>query len=337
MHLAGSRALRASSIEPRVVATGPHSPRARPPRRRRVSSEPVTSTRSIVLAVVVLLLLVGVPLGLHFAQLRHDVLPFDVATAYPPEKPIVGGEAFAATLAAIIEHELASPAGWRPNDFVLWGPSVLADNNANRQLGIIQAARETSRVFRDNLTKVSATEYDPNLVEADTMLRNDARKFWFPSAESRFRQGVAALRRYIAGLERTPPTSKPINQRNVELIRMFQAWTDLLGDAHSNLLRDASFVQTDDDFYHAQGYAHVMHYMILALKREYGTALAGRGTVLEMFDHIAQSLGTAATMKPLVVLDGSPSGLFANHRRNLDSYIIDARQLMYTIREELEK
>jgi hypothetical protein len=42
-------------------------------------------------------------------------------------------------------------------------------------------------------------------------------------------------------------------------------------------------------------------------------------------------------MKPLVVLDGSPSGLFANHRRNLDSYIIDARQLMYTIREELEK
>jgi len=42
-------------------------------------------------------------------------------------------------------------------------------------------------------------------------------------------------------------------------------------------------------------------------------------------------------MKPLIVLDGGPAGLFANHRRNLDSYIADARQLMYAIREELEK
>jgi hypothetical protein len=42
-------------------------------------------------------------------------------------------------------------------------------------------------------------------------------------------------------------------------------------------------------------------------------------------------------MKPLVVLDGSPSGIFANHRRNLVAYIVDARQLMYSIREELEK
>jgi len=56
-----------------------------------------------------------------------------------------------------------------------------------------------------------------------------------------------------------------------------------------------------------------------------------------MFDHVAESLGRAATMKPLIVLDGGPAGLFANHRRNLDSYIADARQLMYAIREELEK
>jgi hypothetical protein len=37
------------------------------------------------------------------------------------------------------------------------------------------------------------------------------------------------------------------------------------------------------------------------------------------------------------VLDGSADGLFANHRRNLDAYVVDARQLMYSVREELEK
>ena len=48
-------------------------------------------------------------------------------------------------------------------------------------------------------------------------------------------------------------------------------------------------------------------------------------------------LGEAAVLKPLVVLDGPPEGLRANHRRNLDGYITEARQKMYSIREELEK
>ena len=278
------------------------------------------------------------PLVLHFAQKRHDRLPFDVDAAYPAERELVGGEAFATTLAELVQHELSSPTGWRPNDFFLWGPGLWADNNANRQLGIIQAARESVRVLRDHLTKVSATEYDPNLREADTLLRNDEQKFWFPAAETRFQEGVDALRRYVAGLEAEPRTSKPLTQRNVELIRLLQIWTDLLGDAHANLLReDAPFLETDDYFYHAQGLTHVMYHLTRAVKREYARDLAGRGTVLELLDRIAESLGRAARMKPLVVLDGDPSGVLANHRRNLDAYVVDARQLMYSIREELEK
>ena len=42
-------------------------------------------------------------------------------------------------------------------------------------------------------------------------------------------------------------------------------------------------------------------------------------------------------MKPLIVLDGSDAGLTANHRRNLDVYIAEARQKIYSIREELDK
>src|SRR5688572_10865918 len=148
--------------------------------------------RSVVVVIIALLALLVTPLALHFGQRSHNVLPYDVLAEYPADRQIVGGEAYAATLAALVEHELESPAGWRPNDFILWGPSVLADNNANRQLGIIRAVRESARVFRDNLTKVSASEYDPNLNDADTKLRNDEHKFWFPSAESRFREGVAA-------------------------------------------------------------------------------------------------------------------------------------------------
>lgn len=291
-----------------------------------------------IVAVIVILLCIGGPLVLHFGQKRHDRLAWDMNAQFPPNQPIVGGEVFATAVIAIMEHELDGITGWRPNDFVLWGPHLCADNNANRQLGIIQALRESVRVFKDHLTKVSSNEFDPNLVAADTAFRNDAEKFWLPSAEGKFREGIRHLRAYIDGLRTTPPRSRPINQRNIELIRLFQAWSDLLGDAHANLYREPESVwRTDDDFYHAQGYAHVMFHLVRAVGREYEHEFETKPVVRTLFDEVAVALGQAAVMKPLIVLDGAPDGLFANHRRNLDAYINEARQKMYSIREELEK
>jgi hypothetical protein len=282
-------------------------------------------------------------LALHFGQKRHDVLPFDPASAAAVGEPVPPGAVLATTIAEIMEHELASGFGWRPNDFVLWGPAVLADNNANRQLGILQAVRETMRVMKDHLTKVSSDEYDPNLVEADTMFRNDAYRWVLPSAESRYREGIDRLRTYVRGLDPRLATSKPLTQRHMELLRLFQTWSDLLGDAHANLYRSSAqgrrlrAWETDDLFYHAQGYAHVIGHAMRALELEYAQSLRERPVLKTLFDDVARSLGAAATLKPVVVLDGRPAGIFANHRRNLDAYVTEARQKMYSIREELEK
>ena len=278
------------------------------------------------------------PVVLHFGQKRHNVLAYSVATQFPADKAIVGGEVFATSAIAIMDHELNGITGWRPNDFVLWGPQLWADNNANRQLGIIQALRESIRVFKDHLTKVSSNEFDNNLVEADTDFRNDAQKLWLPSAESKFREAVRHLQAYVDGLRSTPPRSRPINQRNIELIRLFQAWSDLLGDAHANLYREPeSPWKTDDDFYHAQGFAHVMYYLVPAVGREYQHEFETKPVMRTLFEEVTVALGKAATLKPLIVLNGRSDGVFANHRRNLDAYITEARQKMYSIREELEK
>lgn len=286
---------------------------------------------------IVVLCLLG-PIVLHVAQKRHDVLPLDIAARFPADQPIVGGEVFATTVIAIMEHELNGGTGWRPNDFVLWGPRLWADNNANRQLGIIQVVRESVRVFKDHLTKVSSNEFDQNLVEADTDFRNDAERLWLPSAEGKFHEGIRHLQAYVDGLKSDPPRSRPINQRNIELIRLFQAWSDLLGDAHANLYREPESIwRTDDDFYHAQGFAHVMRYLVVAVGREYQHEFETKPVMRTLFTEVAAALGEAAVLKPLIVLDGHPDGLFANHRRNLDAYINEARQKMYSIREELEK
>ena len=272
-------------------------------------------------------------LFMHLGMKSHALLDFD--PDIPDAQP---GERMAAAIVAVMDHELDSVTGWRPNDFFLWGPGLFADNNANRQLGIILAIRETTRVLKDHLTKVSSDQYDPNLVQADTMFRNDAEKFWFPSAEGRFRAGVQFLRAYIAGLHESPPRSKLLNRRNVELIRLFQAWSDMLGDAHSSLYRDdIGFLHTDDVFYHAQGVAHAMFHALRAVHAEYQGGFQNRPILDTLIEECAAALYQAATLKPLFVLDGGPASLFANHRRNLDAYVNEARQKMYSIREELEK
>jgi hypothetical protein len=78
-----------------------------------------------------------------------------------------------------------------------------------------------------------------------------------------------------------------------------------------------------------------MYYVMQAIRLEYGEDL--KGSVEFLFDEVLDALEKAHALKPLVVIDGSPSGLFANHRRILDSYISEARDKMFSIQEELEK
>jgi|SRR5580658_116610 hypothetical protein len=304
----------------------------------------MTLKRIIVIVAAIVGLWIAGSLALHFGQIHHDYLGYNIDEHFPPGKPTVPGEIFASTLAAIVEHELHTGFGWRPNDFFLWGPKVAADNNSDRQLGIILAVRETTRVFKDHLTKVSSNQYDQNLVIADTDFRNDAERWILPAPESKYDDGIEHLRAYVAGLHTTPPTSRELNLRAVELIRLFQTWTDILGDAHANLYRatkdDGTPVHSwdcDHYFYHSQGYAHVMYHMMQALEREYADQLKDDPVLKTLFDDTIDALGKAAVMKPLIVMNGAPSGLFANHRRNLDGYISEARQKMYSIREELER
>jgi hypothetical protein len=80
-----------------------------------------------------------------------------------------------------------------------------------------------------------------------------------------------------------------------------------------------------------------MYYMMQALEREYAGQIKDDPVLKTLWDDSLDALGKAAVMKPLIVMNGSPDGLFANHRRNLDAYISEARQKMYSIREELQR
>lgn len=287
-------------------------------------------------ASVLVVLLVLLPLILHFGQKGHNQVvippPPGGAEAYAP------GAIFGNAAARLMEHELDGMTGWRPNDLVVWGPTIAADNNANRQLGILYALRETLRLFKDDLTKVSTDVYDKNLVEADNLLRNDPYKWMFPSAESRYREGVKRLDAYVAGLRGESPSSRPIITRNSELIPLLTAWNVLLGTGHADLYRtDTDWFAVDDDFYRVTGYCHVIAHMLPAVEQEYHVELDSRPGLRALFQEIHAPLARCAEIKPMYVFNGRDSGMLANSRRNLDAYVNEARQKIYSIRDELEK
>ena len=287
------------------------------------------------LAAALIVLLVLLPLILHFGQKHHNQI-----TIPPPpgDQAYAPGAAFGNAAARIIEHELDGTTGWRPNDLILWGPRLAADNNANRQLGILQALRETLRLFKDELTKVSTDVYDKNLVEADNLLRNDPDKWMFPSAESRYREAVKRLDQYVAGLRGDNPSSRPIITRNSELIPLLAAWNTLLGTAHADMYRtDTDWFQVDDDFYRVTGFCHVIANMLPAVEQEYRVELDSRPGLRALFLEIHAPLARCAEIKPIYVFNGRDSGMLANSRRNLDAYVNEARQKIYSIRDELEK
>jgi hypothetical protein len=77
--------------------------------------------------------------------------------------------------------------------------------------------------------------------------------------------------------------------------------------------------------------------MMQAIEREYSGQFKDDPVLKTLLNDAIDALGKAAVMKPLIVLNGSPDGILANHRRNLDGYVTEARQKMLSLREELER
>ena len=108
----------------------------------------------------------------------------------------VKGAAFVETNQAIIKQMYKN---WLPND--LFWPTIFLDNMPNFQIGQLEVIRYNIRVLRDNLTRVRTTDkLDPNAEEAFTALSNDPYKWWFPSAESKWRLAYDNLETYYQRL-----------------------------------------------------------------------------------------------------------------------------------------
>ncbi|HDG98854.1 MAG: hypothetical protein DRG71_05770 [Deltaproteobacteria bacterium] len=255
----------------------------------------------------------------------------------------VKGSAFVRTNQALIKQMMNN---WMPND-VFW-PTVLLDNMPNFQLGELEVVRYNVRVLRDNLSRMRTTDkLDPMVEKAFTALANDPFKWWFPSAESKWKEAYDHLERYHQNLIKGQSSFYP---RADNLIELLSQYASLMGGANTRLIHaphdirevlalegekgekaskelvkvNIPWYRVDDNFYYAQGVAYALNESFKAIRTDFLNVLIDKNSLV-LVDKILEDLARC-NFEPLIVFNGEPGSIFANHSLNLSSIFNDARQ-----------
>ena len=93
--------------------------------------------------------------------------------------------------------------------------------------------------------------------------------------------------------------------------------------------------EIDDNFYYAQGVAYSLHLSFKAIKRDFYSVLQDKNC-LNMVDKIIDDLGRC-NFDPLLIFNGDPDSIFANHSLNLSGIFNDARQKISSLTVALKQ
>ncbi len=236
---------------------------------------------------------------------------------------------------------------WIPND--LFWPTIFLDNLPNFQIGELEVVRYNVRVLRDNLSRMRTTDkLDPFAEAVFTALSNDPNKWWFPSAESKWKLGYENLDAFYRNLQAGQSHFYPRADNLVELLNQYAS---LMGGVNTRLINapgdisrtlsvedtkkevaggskvvdiDIPWYRIDDNFYYAQGVAYALYESFKAIRIDFYDVLVDKNS-LALMDKILEVFGRCQ-FEPLIIFNGDPDSIFANHSLNLSGLFNDARQ-----------
>lgn len=273
----------------------------------------------------------------------------------------IKGVLFAQTHIKLLKDEL--DFGWLPNDKI-W-PTRWLDNRPEFQLGVLEAVRFFTQVFRDNITRMRTTDIlDPNIEQVFTLLNNDARKWIWPRTEGKYRKAILQFEKYTDRLIRGEAKFYP---RSDNFIQLMDRCMSLLGGVNQQLLNSTiteivnfetagdvtivpddsrkkftvrtSWLKIDDHFYYTVGVAYAMYYLMLAIREDFSAVIADKNAG-PIIDEIINKLKWA-NFSPLLVMRGGltskPKSMVANHMLKLSAIINDARQKMSSLTSMLDQ
>ncbi len=247
------------------------------------------------------------------------------AVVAPVHKPAPKGVAFVEATIKPLSYELEERWwGWRPNDII-----EFTDNVNTFQLGVLEVTRRTTVALAERLSRTGSNDaFDENLEQAMNWFMIKASSYWFPSAESKYHEGLEELQAY---LEKLRAGNATFYTRTDNLIPLLASFEDLLGSCDENLVKEThedgtplSMFDVDNYFFYTQGVASSMATVLEAVHHDFLLTLESRNAT-ELLHHAIVSCQRAAEHDPWIVLDSNHSSIFANHRANMAAPISHAR------------
>ncbi|MCO6442330.1 MAG: DUF2333 family protein [Nitrococcus mobilis] len=301
---------------------------------------------------VLVLLLIGFGLTAYWNRSPDLFNVVDAAQQRAPEgvdPTKVPGFVMTATLAHAVEVLLDKPGGYLSNDIT--PPSVLMDDMANWEYGVVIQVRDFARSLRNDIARSrSQSAEDKDLAIAEPQFSFPTDKWIFPATEGEYRKGVEALDRYLARLAkgeaeffaRADNLAEWLTLVNRRLGSLSQRLSASVGEHQFNTMggvprsRQAGtepnkqvysktpWLKVDDVFYEARGSAWAIIEFLRAAEIDFHHVLQDKNAVVSMRNIIRELENSQRAVWSPMVLNGRGFGFTANYSLILTSYLARA-------------
>lgn len=322
------------------------------------SARPLWITAGGVLGVILLILLI-----LSFYWSRSPEVFW--VSAKSDERPLVVGYPTTDTLIQVASFLLEKPGGYLSNDIA--PPGWWLDNMPNFEFGVLVQVRDLARVLRNDYSRSQSQSLeDPDLAEAEPAFNFSNDSWIFPTTESKYREGIEALKGFRLRLTQTQEPDAQfyaradnlrewlavvekrlgsLSQRLSASVGQVRVNIDLAGDpaADSSTPRPGDidvktpWLQIDDVFFEARGTAWALVHFLRAAEFDFAEVLEKKNARISLRQIIRELEASLEPLHSPIILNGSGFGFFANHSLVMASYLSRANSAVIDLRDLLEQ
>lgn len=269
-------------------------------------------------------------LGMPFANRIDDSLALDI-------RPVPRGSHSVAAVAHLIDRETLDH-NWTPNDpFFL--PGWWLDNTPHFQKGMIGALSRFGFELRDQLGRTrGSSAVDAGLEKAAGNLSKEPDRWvmdfstsFLPTtaSDTYFREAARDLHAYNVRLSsgqavferRADNLLATLDRIALDLGASSAALEQYISENAGGMLPDTG---ADDLFYQVKGQVYAYTVVLQALEQDFSKLLSDR-ELTGLYAELLKSMKEAATLDPLLVVNGGADGIFANHLSVQGFYLLRAR------------
>lgn len=288
------------------------------------------STWRKVLAGIPLVFAVYILFGMPFANRIDDDLTLNI-------EQVPNASSSVSAVAFLIDRETRDH-NWTPNDpFFL--PGWWIDNTPHFQKGIIGALSRFGFELRDQLGRTrGSSAVDAGLEKAAGNLSKEPDRWvmdfstsFLPTtaSDTYYREAARDLHAYNVRLSsgqavferRADNLLATLDRIALDLGASSAALEQYIGENAGGVLPDFG---ADDLFYQVKGQVYAYTIVLRALEQDFAKLLSDR-ELTGLYNELLRSMTEAATLDPLLVVNGGADGIWANHLSVQGFYLLRAR------------